>query len=148
MEVLASQPNSLQTHIIAKSNAMLDLLATIKQRDAIHSRFLQPVTDAKTGDVFGRSVGFGGWTARQYLDKLAAFKNTPEGKASLVDEEKKADEARAKAGAARAAANAKITNISQQKMESSYLYGRRSNVRNKSKGGLVIHTQSRKLRKH
>lgn len=64
--------------------------------------------DAKTGDVFGRSVGFGGQNARQYLDKLAAYKNTPEGKAALVDEEKKADEARAKAGAARAAANAKI----------------------------------------
>lgn len=64
--------------------------------------------DAKTGDVFGRSVGFGGWTPRQFLDKLAAFKNTPEGKAALVDEEKKADETRAKANAARAAANAKI----------------------------------------
>ena len=66
------------------------------------------LVDAKTGEVFGRTVGFGGWTPRQYLDKLASFKNTPEGKASLVDEEKKADEARAKAGAARTAANAKI----------------------------------------
>ncbi len=66
------------------------------------------LVDAKTGDVFGRSVGFGGWTPRQFLDKLAAFKNTPEGKAALVDEEKKADETRAKANAARAAANAKI----------------------------------------
>jgi thiol-disulfide isomerase/thioredoxin len=64
--------------------------------------------DAKTGDVFGRSVGFGGWTPRQYLDKLASFKNTPEGKAALADEEKKADESRAKANAARNAANAKI----------------------------------------
>ena len=57
MEVLASQPNSLQTHIIAKSNAMLDLLATIKQRDASHSRFSQPVTDAKTGDVLTDDAG-------------------------------------------------------------------------------------------
>jgi thioredoxin-related protein len=66
------------------------------------------LVDAKTGEVFGRSVGFGGQNARQFLDKLAAFKNTPEGKASLVEEEKKADEARTKATAARAAANAKI----------------------------------------
>jgi thiol-disulfide isomerase/thioredoxin len=66
------------------------------------------LVDAKTGDVFGRSVGFGGQNARQFLDKLASFKNTPEGKASLVEEEKKADEARSKANAVRAAANAKI----------------------------------------
>jgi thioredoxin-related protein len=66
------------------------------------------LVDAKTGDVFGRSVGFGGWTPRQFLDKLAGFKNTPEGKAALVEQEKKADEARAKANAARAAANAKV----------------------------------------
>lgn len=66
------------------------------------------LVDAKTGDVFGRSVGFGGQNARQYLDKLAGFKNTPEGKAALADEEKKAEEARGKANAARAAANAKI----------------------------------------
>jgi thiol-disulfide isomerase/thioredoxin len=66
------------------------------------------LVDAKTGEVFGRSVGFGGQNARQFLDKLASFKNTPEGKASLVEEEKKADEARSKANAVRAAANAKI----------------------------------------
>jgi thiol-disulfide isomerase/thioredoxin len=66
------------------------------------------LVDAKTGDVFGRSVGFGGWTPRQFLDKLAAYKNTPEGKAALVEEEKKTGEARAKANAARTAANAKI----------------------------------------
>lgn len=64
--------------------------------------------DAKTGEVFGRTVGFGGWTARQFLDKLAVFKNTPAGKATLVNEEKKADETRAKATADRAAASAKI----------------------------------------
>jgi len=66
------------------------------------------LVDAKTGEVFGRTVGFGGWTPRQYLDKLASFKNTPAGKAALVDEEKKADENRSKATAARDAGNAKI----------------------------------------
>ena len=66
------------------------------------------LVDAKTGEVFGRTVGFGGWTPRQYLDKLASFKNTPAGKSALVDEEKKADENRSKATAARDAGNAKI----------------------------------------
>lgn len=66
------------------------------------------LVDAKTGEVFGRTVGFGGWTPRQYLDKLASFKNTPAGKAALVDEEKKTDENRSKATAARDAGNAKI----------------------------------------
>jgi folylpolyglutamate synthase/dihydropteroate synthase len=66
------------------------------------------LVDAKTGEVFGRTVGFGGWTPRQYLDKLASFKNTPAGKAALVDEEKKAVENRSKATAARDAGNAKI----------------------------------------
>ena len=44
--------------------------------------------DAKTGEVFGRSVGFGGMTAKDYLAKLDSYKNTPEGKASLAKEEK------------------------------------------------------------
>jgi thiol-disulfide isomerase/thioredoxin len=44
--------------------------------------------DAKSGDVFGKTVGFGGQTAKEYLDKLASFKNTPEGKAALVQEQK------------------------------------------------------------
>ncbi|MGI9109166.1 MAG: thioredoxin family protein [Opitutales bacterium] len=44
--------------------------------------------DAKTGDVFGKTVGFGGQTAKEYLDKLASFKNTPEGKAALAQEQK------------------------------------------------------------
>jgi len=35
-----------------------------------------------------------------------------------------------------------------QKTENLYLYGRRSNVRDKSKGGPIVHTQSRKLREH
>jgi len=44
--------------------------------------------DAKTGDVFGKTVGFGGQTAKEYLQKLASFKNTPEGRASLEKEGK------------------------------------------------------------
>jgi thiol-disulfide isomerase/thioredoxin len=48
--------------------------------------------DAKSGEVFGKTVGFGGQTAKEYLDKLASFKNTPEGKAALEKEGKdKAD---------------------------------------------------------
>ena len=82
--------------------------AGIQKKYAITGYPTVLLIDAKTGDVFGRSVGFGGWTPRQYLDKLASFKNTPEGKAALANEEKKADESRAKANAARTAANAKI----------------------------------------
>lgn len=52
--------------------------------------------DAKTGDVFGKSVGFGGQTAKQYLEKLASFKNTPEGKAALEKEQKAAADRSAK----------------------------------------------------
>ena len=51
MKVLASQPTSLQTYIIAKTNAMLDLLATIRQRGESHSRFMKPMTDAITGNT-------------------------------------------------------------------------------------------------
>jgi thiol-disulfide isomerase/thioredoxin len=43
--------------------------------------------DARSGDVFGKTVGFGGQSAKDYLDKLATFKNTPEGKASLAKEQ-------------------------------------------------------------
>ena len=46
--------------------------------------------DAKTGEVFGKTVGFGGQSAKDYLDKLASFKNTPEGKAALEKEQKSA----------------------------------------------------------
>ena len=46
--------------------------------------------DARTGDVFGKTVGFGGQSAKDYLDKLASFKNTPEGKAALAQEQKAA----------------------------------------------------------
>lgn len=44
--------------------------------------------DAKSGDVFGRTVGFGGQSAKEYLAKLASFKNTPEGRAALEKEQK------------------------------------------------------------
>ena len=46
--------------------------------------------DAKSGEVFGKTVGFGGQSAKDYLDKLASFKNTPEGKAALEQEQKSA----------------------------------------------------------
>jgi hypothetical protein len=52
--------------------------------------------DAKSGDVFGKTVGFGGQTAKEYLDKLASFKNTPEGKAALEQEQKSAADRSAK----------------------------------------------------
>jgi hypothetical protein len=48
--------------------------------------------DAKSGDVFGRVGGFGGQTAKEYLAKLAAFKNTPEGKSALAKELKSTSE--------------------------------------------------------
>ena len=48
--------------------------------------------DAKSGDVFGKTVGFGGQTAKEYIEKLASFKNTPEGRVALEKEGKdKAD---------------------------------------------------------
>jgi thiol-disulfide isomerase/thioredoxin len=43
--------------------------------------------DAKSGDVFGKTVGFGGQTAKEYLEKLASFQNTAAGKASLAKEQ-------------------------------------------------------------
>ncbi len=52
--------------------------------------------DAKTGDVYGKTVGFGGQTAKEYLDKLASFKNTPEGKEALAKELKAAADRSAK----------------------------------------------------
>ena len=66
------------------------------------------LVDPKNGEIFGRSVGFGGQNARQFLDKLASYKNSPEGKAALAAEEKKLSESRSQAASARAAANAKI----------------------------------------
>jgi thiol-disulfide isomerase/thioredoxin len=52
--------------------------------------------DAKSGEVFGKTVGFGGQTAKEYLDKLASFKNTPEGKTALEQEQKSAADRSAK----------------------------------------------------
>ena len=52
--------------------------------------------DAKTGDVYGKTVGFGGQTAKEYLDKLASFKNTPEGREALAKELKAAADRSAK----------------------------------------------------
>lgn len=52
--------------------------------------------DAKSGEVFGKTVGFGGQTAKEYLDKLASFKNTPEGKVALGKEQQAASARSAK----------------------------------------------------
>ena len=52
--------------------------------------------DAKSGEVFGKTVGFGGQTAKEYLEKLASFKNTPEGKTVLEQEQKSAADRSAK----------------------------------------------------
>jgi thiol-disulfide isomerase/thioredoxin len=52
--------------------------------------------DAKSGDVFGKTVGFGGQSAKEYLEKLASFKNTPEGRAALVKEQKSSADRSAK----------------------------------------------------
>ena len=57
MKVLASQPTSLQTHIITKTNVMLDLLATIRQRGESHTRFGKPMTDATSGAVLKDDEG-------------------------------------------------------------------------------------------
>ena len=46
--------------------------------------------DAKSGEVFGRTVGFSG-PVQVFLEKLASFKNTPEGRAALVEDKKQAD---------------------------------------------------------
>lgn len=64
--------------------------------------------DAKSGEVFGKTVGFGGQTAKDYLDKLASFKNTPEGKAALEKEQKSAADRSAKSRALGQKINAAI----------------------------------------
>lgn len=64
--------------------------------------------DAKSGEVFGKTAGFGGQTAKEYLEKLASFKNTPEGKAALADEQKKATERTSKSRALGAQIDAAI----------------------------------------
>jgi thiol-disulfide isomerase/thioredoxin len=59
-----------------------------QQKYAVNSFPTVLLLDAKSGDVFGRVGGFGGQTAKEYLAKLAAYKNTPEGKAELAKEMK------------------------------------------------------------
>ena len=54
--------------------------------------------DAKSGEIFGKTVGFGGQTAKEYLDKLASFKNSPEGKTALEQEQKSAADRSARSG--------------------------------------------------
>lgn len=63
-----------------------------QQKYAVNSFPTVLLLDAKSGDVFGRVGGFGGQTAKEYLAKLATFKNTPEGKASLAKEMKSTTE--------------------------------------------------------
>ena len=59
-----------------------------QQKYAVNSFPTVLLLDAKSGDVFGRVGGFGGQSAKEYLAKLAAYKNTPEGKAELARETK------------------------------------------------------------
>jgi hypothetical protein len=56
MEVLASQPEELQTHIISSSNEVLDLHATIKQRMSTNTRFDKPMKDT-SGEVLKNAEG-------------------------------------------------------------------------------------------
>ena len=63
-----------------------------QQKYAVSSFPTVLLLDAKSGDVFGRVGGFGGQTAKEYLAKLAAFKNTPEGKSALAKELKSTSE--------------------------------------------------------
>jgi thiol-disulfide isomerase/thioredoxin len=63
-----------------------------QQKYAVNSFPTVLLLDAKSGDVFGRVGGFGGQTAKEYLAKLAAFKNTPEGKSALAKELKSTSE--------------------------------------------------------
>ena len=67
-----------------------------QQKYAVNSFPTILLLDAKSGEVFGRVGGFGGQTAKEYLDKLASFKNTPEGKAALEQEQKSAADRSAK----------------------------------------------------
>ena len=67
-----------------------------QQKYAVNSFPTVLLLDAKSGDVFGRVGGFGGQTAKEYLAKLAAYKNTPEGKAELAKEMKETADRSAK----------------------------------------------------
>jgi thiol-disulfide isomerase/thioredoxin len=63
-----------------------------QQKYAVSSFPTILLLDAKSGEVFGRVGGFGGQTAKEYLAKLAAFKNTLEGKSALAKELKSTSE--------------------------------------------------------
>lgn len=67
-----------------------------QQKYAVNSFPTILLLDAKSGEVFGRVSGFGGQTAKEYLAKLAAYKNTPEGKAELAKEMKETADRSAK----------------------------------------------------
>jgi thiol-disulfide isomerase/thioredoxin len=67
-----------------------------QQKYAVNSFPTVLLLDAKSGDAFGRVGGFGGQTAKEYLAKLAAYKNTPEGKAELAKEMKETADRSAK----------------------------------------------------
>ena len=67
-----------------------------QQKYAVNSFPTVLLIDAKSGEVFGKTVGFGGQSAKEYLEKLASFQNTPEGKASLDQEQKTAADRSAK----------------------------------------------------
>ena len=67
-----------------------------QQKYAVNSFPTVLLLDARSGDVFGRVGGFGGQTAKEYLAKLAAYKNTPEGKAELAQEMKETADRSAK----------------------------------------------------
>jgi thiol-disulfide isomerase/thioredoxin len=58
-----------------------------QQKYAVNSFPTVLLLDAKSGEPFGRIAGFGGQTAKEYLAKLAAYKNTPEGRASFGKEQ-------------------------------------------------------------
>jgi protein disulfide-isomerase len=61
--------------------------------------------DAKSGEAYGRESGYGPGTGpKAYLEKLNAFKNTPEARKALADESKKSAEVNSK----RAALSTKI----------------------------------------
>ena len=67
-----------------------------QQKYAVNSFPTVLLLDARSGDAFGRVGGFGGQTAKEYLAKLAAYKNTPEGKAELAKEMKETADRSAK----------------------------------------------------
>ncbi len=46
------------------------------------------LVDPKNGEVYGRTVGYGGWDARKFFDKLDTFVNSPSGKAALAASDK------------------------------------------------------------